>query len=524
MSRHRGWLLALLVAAAALALQAQRYPLPRYDRFDLPAFDSHVYIAMAEHPTVFTVAPWGYRLLTPALVHVLPVRTVVKGFRMLTLGALALSGVLLYLYLRRLGHREALALGSVAVYGLSPPVAEALRYRFLVEPLTFALELAFLLAIELGAGAPALGLLAAVGTLSKEFFLLLLPLIYLRRRGVAGDRAALAMTAVAAIPALALLVLLRLGWTPGIHVPWPRPGLELLGAAVARVSESWREWWLDALLLGITPLTLAGALRPAARPLRLPCAYLFVVAFVLPFLNPVTFFPRDISRLLVYALPAVLPLALAALDLRWSCPMPAVGPNARWTPALASLALLAALAVGLDRYRRVDLQGPRDGPLVLAHCRETLRTAGRLERGQEVSFDLGDPGFVWGESDPGELGRMRWFLRDGWGPRPHYGTGDVVLAGERATLLVPTYGGRALDLLLTLDAPRPVQLRVSLNGRGVGEAEAVPEGATTTLRLPAEALLRGDNVLELARSDTDAPTRLRQVILRPLVDRPAGAS
>jgi hypothetical protein len=141
-----------------------------------------------------------------------------------------------------------------------------------------------------------------------------------------------------------------------------------------------------------------------------------------------------------------------------------------------------------------------------------------------VSFDLGDPGFVWGESDPGELGRMRWFLRDGWGPRPHYGTGDVVLAGERATLLVPTYGGRALDLLLTLDAPRPVQLRVSLNGRGVGEAEAVPEGATTTLRLPAEALLRGDNVLELARSDTDAPTRLRQVILRPLVDRPAGAS
>lgn len=40
---------------------------PRYDRFVLPAFDGHVYAATAEQPRLFTVAPWGYRILEPWL-------------------------------------------------------------------------------------------------------------------------------------------------------------------------------------------------------------------------------------------------------------------------------------------------------------------------------------------------------------------------------------------------------------------------------------------------------------------------
>src|SRR5215468_8369366 len=93
---------ALLLMCGILAVRVARLRGPVYDRFDLPAFDAHVYIAMAEHPAVFSVAPWGYRVLTPALVHALPVRTVVRGFRYVTLGSFALAGALLFLYLRRL--------------------------------------------------------------------------------------------------------------------------------------------------------------------------------------------------------------------------------------------------------------------------------------------------------------------------------------------------------------------------------------------------------------------------------------
>ena len=55
--------------AACLAVLAFRAYQDRdvfYDRFNLPAFDGHVYAAMSEEPRVFTVAPWGYRLLTPS--------------------------------------------------------------------------------------------------------------------------------------------------------------------------------------------------------------------------------------------------------------------------------------------------------------------------------------------------------------------------------------------------------------------------------------------------------------------------
>ncbi|MEO8501488.1 MAG: hypothetical protein ABI565_11280, partial [Vicinamibacteria bacterium] len=38
---------------------------PRYDRYVLPGFDGYAYAAMAEDPRMFTLAPWGYRILTP---------------------------------------------------------------------------------------------------------------------------------------------------------------------------------------------------------------------------------------------------------------------------------------------------------------------------------------------------------------------------------------------------------------------------------------------------------------------------
>jgi len=36
---------------------------------------------MAERPAVFTVAPWGYRVLVPSVVHAMGFRNVVRGFK-----------------------------------------------------------------------------------------------------------------------------------------------------------------------------------------------------------------------------------------------------------------------------------------------------------------------------------------------------------------------------------------------------------------------------------------------------------
>jgi hypothetical protein len=516
LSKHRGLILAVAVAGLGVAYQHHRFARAgaRYDRFDLPGYDAHVYVAMATRPSVFTVAPWGYRLLTPALVEAWPVRTV-RAFRDVTALGLVATGALLFLWLRRLGNGEWASLLAVLVFSLSGPVAEAVQYRFLVEPVTAALAAAFLLALAAGAPLCVLALVAVLGTLSKEFFLLLVPLVLLERRSL-GLRRALVDSALVAIPAVALVVLLRSVWTPYLQPPLPRPGATLVVAAWDRAAESFPQWRGAVLLGGLTPLALAGAFLPKGRPRLAAGAYLFLVTLLPPLLNPVAFFARDIPRLLLYALPAVLPLALVALD--WLAPhLGAPSPPAAarsGVSVIAGAALVAVLALtwrSLDPYRRVDLQGPRDGPLTLAVCRESLRAATRLARGEAVSFDMAEQVFVWGETPLHRFDRMRWFLREGWGVRPQYGTGDAVVVGAGAELLVPVLEPRDLAVRLEMAAPSPSRLSAFLNGQRVGEAALDGEPRPVDLRVPSAALYRGDNVLALF---APAGTRLRRMELR----------
>ena len=79
-ARHRGLLLALLLSAVLVAYQ-QRRTRVGYTRVDLPTFDAFVYMTMADEPAFFTAAPWGYRVLGPRLVHLLPPRARLRGFR-----------------------------------------------------------------------------------------------------------------------------------------------------------------------------------------------------------------------------------------------------------------------------------------------------------------------------------------------------------------------------------------------------------------------------------------------------------
>jgi hypothetical protein len=496
----------------------------RHDRFTLPAFDAYAYMAMADHPAFFTVAPWGYRVLTPWLVHALPVSNEARGFRYVTLSALTLAGGLLFLFLQRLGHGPWASLAGVVAFALSPPVGQALHNPFLAEPLGIALVLAFLVALEAGAALAVLCLVAVLAALCKEGLLvILLPLVFFACREREGAGRALRSMAVVSLPAVAVAAGLPAWWT--LHLRGSMPRFEPLPAAAAAAG-AWREWMGPVLLGGLTPLGALGGLRSPARPLLRRYGWLLVVTFAAPLAaasytgegDPGHFFAADVPRLLLYALPVVIALALVALDRFWAHLGPA--PAALDLPHAGRVAaglLAAAAAVSpflfVDRYRRIDLRGARDGPYVLGLVRETLRTAGRLERGQAVFFDPTTQRFDWGESDPGDLSRLRWFLREGWGDLAHYGTGDIVMQQGQATLILPCFRPRELDLELVLDVPQGQRLTVAVNGRPL--AEAPPDGGRFVVPVPAALLFRGDNVVSLASSTGAGGARLRGLGLAP---------
>jgi hypothetical protein len=506
--RQRGLLLAL--ALTAMVVGVRRQFSPRFDRFDLPAFDPYVYVAMAENPRFFTVAPWGYRVLGPALAAALPGMSVVKALTAVTLASLVASGALLFLFLRRLGHREAAALLAVVAFAATGPVGAALEAPFLGDPLALALAVGFLLAVEAQAPLAVLVLLAVLGALAKEVVILFVPLVYLARRPRDGPARAVAAALAVALPAVLTGLLLRAWWTSHIETPSPALDVELVRRGWQRLRVAWPATWPGALLGGILPLALLGALRPAGRAYLARYGYLAAALVALPFLawvnipgaRAVPLFGGNAVRLLLYALPLLLPLALLALDRVWPhrVPAPPPWPAPRWVPPAAAVAALAAALspLALDRYRRVPLHQVRDGPLVLATCRQTLATAAAVERGETVTFEPARHQFVWHVSDIHGLNRMRWYLKEGWGPAPHYGTGDVVLRAARGDILLPCLRPRPLALVLSADAAREELVDVFVNDRPVGQVLVGPDGRPATLRVPATMLVRGDNRLTLA--------------------------
>ena len=291
-SSLRGTALAALVAAGALLVQDRCARDPRlvYSRFDLPAFDAYVYVAVAEEPRVFTVAPWGYRVLTPALAHAAaggePSR-VLRGFRLVNAAALLAAALLLWGLARRVGLAPWAAFAAVPLFVLSPPVAELVRNPFLADPLAVALATALLLALETGASWPVLVLVALLGALAKESFLLLLPVVYLARRRRDGERSALASAAATMAAAGAVTLLLRAWWTPHLDTPVPAAALDTLSAAAAnlRVVASRQRWAALSVLVAVAA-ALAASRRAEGRSLLARYGYAALVALARALLQP----------------------------------------------------------------------------------------------------------------------------------------------------------------------------------------------------------------------------------------------
>jgi hypothetical protein len=503
--RFRGPLGAAALCLAVLGFRAWENRGIAYDRFHLPAFDGHVYAAMAEEPRVFTVAPWGYRLLAPWLVHLAPWNAA-RGFGVLTPLCLLAAALGLYACARRLGQGVLPAAVAAAGFLASEPVAQILRYVLLAEPATLALLSLFLYALAAGASWPMVALVGVLGTASKEFFLLLLPAFFLARRRAGAGRALLE-TAGVAVPAVVLTVVLRWWWTPWlIAPPGGLPSAEVLG-------ERLRLWAVTqpaaaATLAVLAALGLAGALAGRGTSgWRAACFFVATVAFAAPFLNPSDFSAADLPRLHVYVLPPLLPLVLRGLG-RFrphgqAPPPPRVVPRAVGVAALvAALAVALAPVALLDRYRRLDLRADGDADRVIAFLRGTLAASARLAAGE-----ANDQTAVRAPSDEAPGTRLRWYARDGWEP----GDGAAVARGPLAVVVLPARPPRAIEVLLAITPAEPA-LRASIGGRPV-DVEWTVEGGRVAL--PREALVRGDNALVLSRPPGGPPLQLRRLRITP---------
>ncbi|HWX23807.1 MAG TPA: hypothetical protein VN083_02140, partial [Vicinamibacteria bacterium] len=335
---------------------------------------------------------------------------------------------------------------------------------------------------------------------------------------------ALLKTVLAGLLSSITLLLLRRWWAPVTPRPEPLFTSPALWLGLYRILAQWREWWSAPLLGGLTLLAALGAWLPRGRESLIRYGYLALVAASVAFAASVYtqdelvgFFPSDIPRLLVYAIPVLVPPGMLVLE-GFFRPLPAPElPRGGGSFAAAVLALAGALAplATQDRYRRVDLRGPHDGRLVLALCRESLAFASRLERGKPVLYEPEARAFPSVGSDPAYLERMRWFLREGWGPRPQYQTGEVLMEDRDASVLIPCFRPSEWTLVLTLSSAEPLALGVSLNGTPLGELSLGLDATRYKLPVHAEALYRGDNRLELhARGVGRA--RLHELAIHPV--------
>ena len=515
LARLRGPAAALVLALAGVLFQYQRHrdETARFTRFELPAFDPYVYVAMAEQPRTFTVAPWGYRILTPWLIHALPFRSAPRGYRIVTVASMTAAGLLLYLFLRRVGHGEWASLLAVLAFELSGPVSECVESLFVTEPLTIALFIGFLLAAAARAPVAVLALLAVLLAFSKELWILVLPLVYLvHRDGPSGERnrwRGLMAALCVGLPALVASQSLRSFWVPHIETPRAPLNLHSLQVAFEALRANWASTWPALLLAGITPLAVLGALVPRGRAfarqygyLALATSALALVAWInIPARMAIPLFGSNTMRLMVYALPLLLPLALFALDrlvAHWRPPaVPSSWrPMLSWTAAVLTVAATALPFVTLDRYRRLPLHHYRDGRLVLTLCRETLKTARRLESGRESSWQLTSAEMPARKEDLPDMSRIRWFLREGWGVAAWDASGEAFMESSQATLLLPSFASSDVDVALTIAGRSGAPVRLRVNDKPLAQPQ--PLGSEPLVfHVPASLLFRGDNLLTL---------------------------
>lgn len=316
-------LVAVLGSAGLMALAWLRtdHLVPAHPWWTFPG-DHHIYLYMAEHPVGdLHLAPWGWRILEPAIVRVLP-GSPLAGFQIVSVASLTVAATCVYLICRELGFDRWLAACGLLLFASLSFATKYLMFDFwLTDPLAFAaVALAVLFAVQDRIVPFAICL--AAGVLAKESVLFAAPLIYTFHATRPIDVPALRRAILAIAPAVLLLVAVRIaipawnGQPYAAALPAPiaanaRTVPDYSALAIVRDTMSGRDLWGTlvatvssfGLLVGLLPF-LGG---PQARRLALRTSpFLLLVLLQLVF-------ARNTQRLVVLAFPVVVPLAVDGL-------------------------------------------------------------------------------------------------------------------------------------------------------------------------------------------------------------------
>lgn len=326
---------------------------PGNPAFAEPGWDHHAYIAMAEgNPFDFHLAPFGWRFLVPALAALLPFSTSTSFFLIAFASVVGATVAMYYLGRHAGGDRLYGILGALLFLALGWAAKFALMDYWLPDAVAFlAISVAVLWVVHRQPVAFAATLL--VGVAAKEAVIFVLPLWYtLHARRIVDWRLG-RETLLLALPAIALLVAVRL------LIPARNDDLEYVRQLPAylqqfrefiptynyldllrdigwdirahdRSSDTFRLYTTGTWGVPILALAAIGAVRDPLLALRLAPFLLLVYAQLL--------FALNIERLLVHGFPAMIWLAIngtrALID--------DAGAR-RALPALALGALLVAL-------------------------------------------------------------------------------------------------------------------------------------------------------------------------------------
>jgi hypothetical protein len=205
--RAPGWRVAVAVGALAFVAIVILDALVRDE--PTPRGDDLIYEKMADDPFATHTFPFAYRVLVPTLVHVLPFGHTFS-FSLLAWLATAIAAGFTHVLLGRVGAPPALALGLALCLALSPPLLiVSLRQGRNVDAATVAIMVAAVV-FMIDARPRALGVTLAIGALTRESAMFLIPLAYAVWADRLWDLQAAKRVALAAAPAVVIYVGLRL--------------------------------------------------------------------------------------------------------------------------------------------------------------------------------------------------------------------------------------------------------------------------------------------------------------------------
>ncbi|HEX7301144.1 MAG TPA: hypothetical protein VF257_19255 [Solirubrobacteraceae bacterium] len=251
-----------------------------------PRGDDLIYEKMAQDPFATHTFPFAYRVLVPTLVHVLPLGHTFS-FSLLAWLATGIAAGFMCLLLQRVGAPAPLAIGLALCLAISPPLLiVSLRQGRNVDAATVAVMVAAVL-FMVQERPRALAVTLAIGALTRESAIFLIPLAYAIWTPRLWDPQTAKRVALVAAPAIAIYAALRLalptvgreqvagyGSLLGGRVDVLRSGLDEIGVQLRRMFTVYGPLWLFA------PLALRN-MRLAQRGLVLVALCVVSMTFAL---------------------------------------------------------------------------------------------------------------------------------------------------------------------------------------------------------------------------------------------------